>query len=138
MQDPATILRSIGSKVTPARVHILEVLASESKPLTASELQVKLDGDVDPVTLYRNLDLLTEAGIIERTHTHEGTAHYEFMADRPHHHHLICTNCGQVEDVEECHTADKEQVVLKLSKKFNSIRTHKLEFLGTCNDCISR
>ena len=133
--QPEVLLKSIGSKVTPGRVKILEVLEQEPKPLTVEELKKKVGKEVDGVTLYRSLELLADAGIVERSDLRHGHAHYELVVDRPHHHHIVCTNCGYVEDIEVPHPTVSAKEALKRSKGFTSVKDYSLEFYGLCKKC---
>lgn len=85
-------LRAAGSRATPGRLALLTVLERERKPLTVADIARKLSS-LNQVTLYRALDALAAAGLIRKGVGVDRTAHYEYAA-RPHHHHLVCTDCG--------------------------------------------
>lgn len=84
-------LRAAGSRATRGRLAILRVLERERKPLTVSRLRGKLPS-LNQVTLYRALDALAAAGLVRKGESDRVT-HYEY-ARRPHHHHMVCTDCG--------------------------------------------
>lgn len=84
-------LRRAGSRATPGRLAILKVIERASEPLTAGEMWSRLHS-LDQVTLYRALDALTSAGLL-RKGMRGRTAHYSY-ARKPHHHHLVCADCG--------------------------------------------
>lgn len=92
-------LRTAGSKATPGRVALLGVLEREHKPLTVKEMQNKLR-TLNPVTLYRALEALVIAGLVRRGFSERG-AHFEY-AGKPHHHHLVCTDCGFNKECQTC------------------------------------
>jgi Fur family ferric uptake transcriptional regulator len=135
---PEVLLKRIGSKVTPGRVKILEMLEKEPKPLTIEELQKKVGKGINGVTLYRNLEALAKAGIVERSDLRHGHAHYELRLGRPHHHHIVCTNCGRIEDINLTHPTISEKEVLKRSKEFASVDDYSLEFYGICKKCAKK
>lgn len=92
VHDCKAELRAAGSRATPGRLALLEVLERQRMPLTVAQLAHKLPS-LNQVTLYRALDALAAAGLIRKGVGVDRTAHYEYAA-RPHHHHLVCTDCG--------------------------------------------
>lgn len=85
-------LRAAGSRATPGRLALLALLERERKPLTVLQIRSKLRS-LNEVTIYRALEALAVAGLL-RQGMREGVAQYEYAA-RPHHHHLVCTDCGK-------------------------------------------
>lgn len=85
-------LKAAGSRVTSGRLALLQVLEHERKPLSVVELQKKLPS-LNAVTLYRALEVLVEAGLARKGVGLDRTAHFEYAA-KPHHHHLVCVDCG--------------------------------------------
>ncbi|NBV76734.1 transcriptional repressor [bacterium] len=130
--DFAELLREYGSKATPGRVTLLKVLWQEDKPISVAGLKKKLDPSFDEVTLYRALESLTASGLIREVDFRHGHAHYEMNALREHHHHIICTSCGRVEDT-ECRV---QEAKLTKASAFRIITDHTAEFFGLCNSCI--
>lgn len=132
--DFKALLRNAGLKVTFGRVHLLEVLSQQEKPMTVAQLFSSMKKSSDPVTLYRALEVFVGKGLVRRVdlgHTH---AHYEFALGA-HHHHLVCTSCSRIEDVEVPMEKKIEQQVLSQSKYFTKINTHAVEFFGLCTTC---
>ena len=84
-------LRAAGSRATPGRLALLAVLERVRRPLTVLELEEKLP-DLNEVTLYRAAEALAAAGLLRRG-MRAGVMQYEY-AGRPHHHHMVCTDCG--------------------------------------------
>lgn len=131
------VLREGGYKVTPGRVLLLKTLFGEEQPVTVSYLEKKLKNAVDKVTLYRALESMVASGIVREVDFRHGHAHYELEALRKHHHHIVCTNCGLVEDV-ACQTEPFVKQVAKKSKKFTTIADHSMEFFGVCKTCAAK
>ncbi len=104
-------------------------------PLTVGEIKKKVGRTVHTATIYRALSDLVESGVIRRVDIHARSARYESNAD--HHHHIVCTECGLIEDV---HTEPKglDARVLANSKRFKGITSHSLEFFGVCKGCASK
>lgn len=138
MYDFKGFLRTKGLKETPKRVHLLKLLAGEREPVTIADLVKKARATANSVTIYRALEAFVGAGIVKRIDFREREARYELVHDREHHHHLVCGDCGIVEDVEACQPVTLERSVLKSSKRFASIDSHALEFFGTCKSCVTK
>lgn len=125
-----------GLKNTEARSAVVMVLSNTNEPLDVSGIKLeleKLDIKVDQATVYRILNTFYEKGIIKRIEIGEGKYRYEIEKD--HHHHLICTNCGRIEDIE----IDLSSGFNKEIEKKNGflVKSHSLEFFGICRLCQS-
>ncbi len=132
------LLREKGLKVTPQRLQLIALLAQLNEPMSAHEIKAKWkQGDIDTVTLYRALDALVAASIVRRVDLQHGHTDYELMVPGDHHHHLVCTSCGTIEDFAGCPAKNIEKRALKGSSKFASLREHSMEFFGTCKTCIA-
>lgn len=132
-------LREAGLKATTPRLVVLEVLARTKKPMGVPELQQALaKGDADTVTLYRILEDFSAAGIVRRVDLRHGHADYELVHAGPHghhHHHIVCTSCGRIEDIDACAGKPLEAEALRASTHFKTIEDHSLEFFGVCAEC---
>ena len=134
--DYAVLLRESGLKATPRRIYLLSLLAKANKPLSAHEFKdAWRQGKTDVVTLYRALEALASAGIVRRVDLQHGHTDYELVVSGEHHHHLVCTECGTIEDIEGCPAKSIEKRALAESSKFSSLQQHSLEFFGVCNIC---
>jgi len=132
--DFADILRRHGSKATPGRLMLLRVLWKEQKPIAVAELKKKVGRALNEVTLYRALESLALAGVVERVDFRHGHTHYELKVLRNHHHHIVCTGCGTTEDA-ACDAESFAKQVAKTSSTFKTVSAHAVEFFGTCNAC---
>lgn len=133
----AAMLRKGGLKATPGRLALLLLLAKADRPLAIHDITDGSKKGLNQATIYRALESLCEAEIVRRVDMQHAHAHYELAEGARHHHHLICKNCGRVEDVEHCDVTAIEHAVLKKSKMFASIQTHSLEFFGLCKKCAA-
>lgn len=133
--DIPALLRENGLRATPGRIQLLQVLSKERLPLPVERLKEKLEEKLDTVTVYRTLEALRSAGLVERTDLQHGHAHYELMHGRPHHHHAVCRTCGLIEDIEVPHAKDPAKDAERSARKFSSIDSYALEFFGTCTRC---
>jgi Fe2+ or Zn2+ uptake regulation protein len=98
---PAT-LRARGQRVTPQRLVIHDALRELDRHVTADEVLTAVSDrlpNVSAPTVYATLELFEELGLVRRVHLGGGPALYDPRPD-DHHHHLVCSRCGAVEDVE--------------------------------------
>lgn len=135
--DFKEVLRQGGYKATSGRVLLLETLFGEQTPVTVSYLEKKLKNAIDKVTLYRALESMVVSGVVREVDFRHGHAHYELKILRKHHHHIVCTNCGAIEDV-DCTTEPFIKQVARKAKKFSSISDHSMEFFGLCKTCEAK
>ena len=133
--DLPSVLRACGYKATPPRLAILKMLKEAKKPMSPHAIIEKLHRMIDQATIYRSLKAFKKSGIIKQIDLHHNHPHYELTEGQDHHHHIVCKNCGTIEDIEMHDTKSSEKGVLEKSKKFASIQNHALEFFGTCKAC---
>ena len=95
----------------------------------------KTQPDVSLDTIYRNLTLLTDLGIVHEIHRPSGNV-YELVKPGHHHHHLICTECGKTECIDIC---PMNKIYEKEAEKRGFLVTgHIFEFYGICWSCRSK
>ncbi len=102
MQNPHDCkaeLRAAGSRATPGRLAMLALLEKERAPLTVPQIKHKLRS-LNEVTLYRALEALASAGLL-RQGMKAGVVQYEYAA-RPHHHHMVCSDCSFISQCKTC------------------------------------
>jgi len=106
---PEAALREGGRRLTPQRAMIWEILRAEPDThLSAEEVAVRVHErmpQVNASTVYRNLDVLVEDGLVLRTDLGESRAFFE-LAHEHAHHHLVCESCGAVDHVHDDVFAD--------------------------------
>lgn len=130
------VLRAGGFRVTTGRVQLLLLLEKVGTPLSIQKIILLWKGNVpDTTTLYRSLTDLSSAGVVRRIDLNTGTAHFEYTPTRPHHHHIVCTECGKVEELAHCSIRGLEKKLMRESEHFKSIYSHNLEFFGRCTAC---
>ena len=124
-------------RYTKGRRSIVDALVEVGGPESAAELRERME--VPLSSLYRSLTVLDEAGVLERHHDSDGLARYE-LAEwlGGHHHHLICVDCGNVEDVQL--DADSEGVLDDMATRVGEragyrVTGHNLEVEGLCPSC---
>lgn len=123
---------------TKTRGLILSFLHEADRPLTPSAilgLCHQAGRPANKTTIYRDLTRLEEAGIVHRVIVSDRKQYFE-LAEREHHHHLVCLGCDTVEDVllDEVDLA-KQEARLAQQRGF-SVSRHSLEFFGLCKACV--
>ncbi len=129
-------LKKAGHRITVARKEILTLLLSSDMPLSALEVYAKLQRKhltTTKGTVYRELAFLSEQGILDEVQFTDGILRYEYGADG-HRHHLICTGCKRIQNVEMAHDMDAVERRIKKQKRF-TVTSHSLEFYGRCATC---
>ncbi len=126
-------LKQRGYKLTKQRQAILDVLMDLERPLATAqhifEKVVEINPGINYSTVYRNLDVLVQEGILRKIAFDQGAAYYELM-DGKHHHHLICKGCGKVQCVEYCPLRD-----MPMNAGFVPT-DHSFEVFGFCQECV--
>jgi Fur family transcriptional regulator, ferric uptake regulator len=83
-------------------------------------------------TVYRSVEMLVNAGLLDRIEFADGTHHYRVCGDN-HHHHLTCTHCHRVVEVDICLPVDQFTAI---GNRTNfDIEGHSLTLFGRCEDC---
>ncbi len=128
------LLRVHGLKVTQSRLTMLATLEAVHGPVSAEELHKKLiKTPVDLVSIYRNLEVFSKVGIVRKIDLRRGSLCYEIAHD--HHHHIVCTRCGEIEKIDSCRVEKMLDGILLKSKKFKSVTDHSFELFGLCTKC---
>ena len=137
-QLATTQLNSINQRYTTNRRKLIGILQEATKPITINQI-LECNSDLAQSSVYRNLAVLEQAGLVVRIITNEDHAHYE-LAEHilDHHHHIICSPCGEILDFHLSAKIEKalEESLQKIADDFGfSIDRHRLDLLGTCGDC---
>jgi len=132
METFKKLIKDRGQRFTLQKKEILCVL--KKKPQTVVEIYAAIHSKkrvMNKVTVYRILTNFLDLGIVNKVQLNEKEARFE-LADSNHHHHLVCDECGKIEDIQL-----PEEILLKEVKKRSHfiIKSHSLEFYGTCRHC---
>jgi Fur family ferric uptake transcriptional regulator len=122
--------------LTAPRRAILEALRRHPHPLSSQEIFAALPrGHCDLATVYRSMRLLEEMKMVKRFAFGDGVDRFELLAegDDGHHHHLVCTRCAAVVEIQDCFGRGMEQKIA--DRNGYKAVTHKLEFFGICPRC---
>lgn len=126
-------------RLTSGRRTIVRSLGLADGPRSASDLYASIGDTVPLSSIYRSLAVLEEAGVISPHYSTKGVTRYE-LAEwlMGHHHHLVCIECGQVEDIEIATEIETqlEEIVESIGKEVSfAPRDHALEIEGLCSRC---
>lgn len=127
-----------GQRVTSQRRLLLDLLRRSEGHLDAEELYRRAkehEPRISLSTVYRNLSLFKELGLIQEHHFAAEHHHYEVKGNREH-HHLVCLGCGRVIEFESKLT-DKMQEQVSHDTGFEVIST-TVNFEGYCDHCRSK
>jgi len=135
VSDIKESLRLKGYKMTKQREAILDAfLACTEHLLTAHQLfrQVMIKvPQTNFSTVYRNLEILVQEGIVNKVPVQDKTLAYELNIKAGHHHHLICKICGGVQCIDYC-------PIDNISERHGFKHTgHRLEIYGFCRECLT-
>lgn len=132
-------LKGKGYKLTPQRKAILDViLFNTGKHLSTEEIYdiVRKDcPEIGLATVYRTLLLLSDLEVLSKMNLDDGCVRYELNlhSDDHQHHHLICSNCGDIIEVVDDLL---EELETRIEREFDfQIKDHKLKFFGICSKC---
>lgn len=134
-------LRRAGLKATVPRMRILDILASSSvRHLSAEDIYRKLleqHEDIGLATVYRVLTQFESAGLVTRQHFEDGMAVFELNLGE-HHDHIVCLDCGRVEEFMEASIEDRQRAVAE--RLGFELKDHSLTMYGHCirKDCPRR
>jgi len=130
-------LRGVGQRYTAQRRTLVVALARARKPLSTAEIVEARTGPQSSV--YRNLSVLEHAGVVRRVITEGEFARFELAEElTEHHHHLICSHCGKVEDVTIPSDLEStmDRTVDRLARRSGFAKVqHRLDLIGTCRTC---
>ena len=134
-------LKHIGLKTTLPRLKILNLFEQSSvRHLSAEDVYKELlnEGeDIGLATVYRVLTQFEQAGILERHHFESGKAVFELRSDG-HHDHLVCLQCGRVEEFYDPEI-EKRQTAIAKERGF-TLQEHSLSLYADCikPNCVYR
>jgi Fur family ferric uptake transcriptional regulator len=147
--DPAAALdAAVGSaltrhgvRYTASRQALVAALRDARQPLTIPQL-VDAASTLPQSSVYRNLAIFAEAGVVHRMPGTDDFARYELAEGlMGHHHHLVCSSCGTVEDIVLPDAVERElERVLRsvATQRGFSLTSHRLDVLGECTKCEER
>lgn len=134
MMDYANVLKESGLKATFQRMHILESIQKHGHMSidTIYDEVVKTHPSLSLATVYKNIILMVENGVLVEVPIEGKKSKYELV--KSDHIHLVCTECGEVED--RPHDANADAVFTSMTKEENfSLSKQQINLYGVCAHC---
>ncbi|MDX1610516.1 MAG: ferric iron uptake transcriptional regulator [Halofilum sp. (in: g-proteobacteria)] len=133
-------LRDAGLKVTLPRIKVFEILQQNQggdthQHLTAEDIYRELidaGSQIGLATVYRVLSQFEEAGLVHRHHFESGQAMFE-LARGKHHDHIVCVQCGKIEEFVDDVIEDRQQRIAR-QRDFD-LADHSLVLYANCLRC---
>jgi Fur family zinc uptake transcriptional regulator len=128
-----SLLKDKGYKTTGKREEIVRILDREKRYVSAREMIQFMQKDYPTLsfdTIYRNLSLFKDLGILEETELNGERIYRLHCSTDEHHHHLICLACGKSRHIKSC----PMDAMLGEPDGF-LITGHKFEIYGYCTKC---
>jgi Fur family ferric uptake transcriptional regulator len=124
-----------GYRLTPQRLMILEQVEQAEGHISAEEIFQRICQrypNLNISTVYRTLELLKGLGLVTETDMGDGRVRFHAMG-KGHHHHLVCSACGKVIDLDE---AELEPLNELLKRRYGfRAELHHLAIFGRCSQC---
>ena len=145
MSDPETRLQELvekirqrGGRLTPQRVAVLRVLAESKGHPSVEQVYDRIKADFPTTslaTVYKTVTLLKEMGEVLELGFGDGSNRYDGNKPYPH-PHLICTQCGEIRDLEVPALSD---ILDQVSQDVGyQIVSHRLDLYGICSKCRAK
>lgn len=132
LEDITLKLEARGYRVTPSRRAVVATILQQKSHFTADDLATHCRG-AGRATVFRTIRLLTELGVVCRVLLDDNSPRYLVSRRGQHHHHLVCSDCGAVQDLDVCSVTDALREVAEASGY--EIDGHWLELYGRCSEC---
>ncbi|MBE9500899.1 MAG: transcriptional repressor [Chloroflexi bacterium] len=129
------ILQKNGHRLTLQRMLVIEALHNTERHISAEEIYKQLHSRhpyANISTVYRTLELLKKLNLVTETDFGEGRVRYH-VAEKGHHHHLVCQSCGKITDLEESALHPLKDALLR-EYGFDADLRH-LAISGMCSGC---
>ena len=134
-RDIAGELHKLGYRMTPQRMMILAAIENSDDHISAEEIYSQVVAkypNINISTVYRTLELLKRLGLVTETDLGGGRVRYH-PAEKGHHHHLVCRECGAIIDLDESLLAPLKDALLREHQFIADVR--HLAIMGRCVKC---
>ena len=134
MNDFINLLKMKELKATPQRISVLKELDKKTHP-TIDDLYDSLKKEnpsMSLATVYKNLATLKEKGVVIEVNVADGKMRYDIYS-KPH-IHLVCQQCGAIEDVDYDESLHAYQTILEKNK---NIELNRMDVIATVKECMN-
>jgi len=137
LENFTQLLKEQKLKFTRQREMVLKILYDNNGHFSPEEIQRMITKETPELnigiaTVYRTLTLLEESGLVSSISLGVQGKKYE-IANKPHHDHLICINCGKIVEFENQQIESLQQEIAQ--KNGFALTDHIMQLYGTCSDC---
>jgi Fe2+ or Zn2+ uptake regulation protein len=136
--EVALRLAALDQRYTALRKALVTTLASSGRPLTIPDI-IAATPTLPQSTAYRNVTALIDAGVVRRVSGSDDHGRFELAEELSgHHHHFVCSNCGQVDDVRP--TPRLERALAEAARAVEEdggyhVAEHRFDLVGVCAGC---
>jgi len=133
-------LREQGKRITSVCRAVVGVLKSSYEALCLAQVKMRLEKRgvrADETTVFRQLESLTSAGVLEKTDIQGKRTYYEFSSR--HHHHFVCNTCRKSQCLEENAVSDAVRAMERILNRSGArVDSHVFSLSGKCRECAQR
>lgn len=134
----AARLGAVQQRYTPKRRALVDLLADAGQPLAIPDILTR-GASLAQSSVYRNLVVLEQAGVVRRVVSTDDYARYELAEDlTEHHHHLICSSCGSIDDFTASSGFEQSvaKALVEIAKDTGfDAQHHRIDLIGVCARC---
>ena len=129
-------LRKEGMRYTKQRKMVWDEICRSTEHRDAEEIYFKINKtgrNVSRATVYRTIDVLVKNNLVRQLELGDGRKRFENKLDRKHHDHIVCLNCGDIQEFVDDLIEQRQE---KIAKELNfKIVRHIHQLFGLCNNC---
>ena len=133
------VLKKEGLRYTHQRQAVWDELSANDKHRDAEEIYLALHNselNVSRATVYRTIDVLVKNNLVRKLELGDGRARYEHKMDIAHHDHLICVQCGKIEEFMDNMIENRQEMIVQ---KFGyKLIRHIHQLFVICDECGSK
>ena len=133
------VLKKEGLRYTHQRQAVWDELSISDEHRDAEEIYLALrnsDLNVSRATVYRTIDVLVKNNLVRKLELGDGRARYEHKMDIAHHDHLICVQCGKIEEFMDNMIENRQEMIVQ---KFGyKLIRHIHQLFVICDECGSK
>ena len=134
----AARLGAVQQRYTVKRRALVELLADAGQPLAIPDILTR-GASLAQSSVYRNLVVLEQAGVVRRVISTDDYARFELAEDlTEHHHHLICSSCGSIDDFTASSGFERTvtEALVEVAKDTGfDAQHHRIDLIGVCARC---
>jgi Fe2+ or Zn2+ uptake regulation protein len=130
-------LAEYDQRYTRLRKSLITTMADARRPLTIPEI-LAVTPNLPQSSAYRNITALMDVGVVRRVNGSDDHGRFELAEDLSgHHHHLVCANCGKVDDIPPSPRLERAlaEATRAAEEQGYGVTEHRFDLVGVCPDC---